>query len=62
MVQGREREAVELLQTQERTLEADVGTSKVSTVEVQLLLGKVYHPALLPVAYLSAGTSGAFFL
>ncbi len=50
MAQGREKEAVEFLQTQEQTLEGDAGTNKVSTVEVQLLLGKVNLPAPLPGA------------
>ncbi len=44
VAQGRQEEAVDFLQTQQQTLEADPGTSKVSTVEVQLLLGKVCFP------------------
>ena len=42
---GRQKEAVDFLQTQQQTLETIPGTNKISTVEVQLLLGKVYSHA-----------------
>ena len=45
VAQGRQKEAVDFLQTQQQTLETIPGTNKISTVEVQLLLGKVYSHA-----------------
>ena len=40
VAQGRQKEAVEYLQTQQQTLEEAGSNSKISPVEVQLLLGK----------------------
>ena len=48
VAQGRQKEAVEFLQTQQQTLEYNAGTGKASTVEAQLLLGKVYSQAPPP--------------